>query len=136
MNKDISFLYSKTVTNKDNELIQNYINGLSEIERDTFNSIITDLINLDAKITHNAVRLALKVYKDTNIKTFPYIQKEACKGYSMNDGTYSFSMNLLDNEHYRYIFSYSQVKDLLLKDNTIITDFSRIYGGDMVIDIK
>lgn len=136
MNKDISFLYSKTVTTKDNQLIQNYINNLSELERDNFSLIVNDLITANLKITHNAVRLALKLYKDANIKTFPCVFKAACKSYSVSDGSYSFFMYLLDNESNRYVYSYYNVKDLLLKYNNIISGFSMAYGGDMIIDIK
>jgi len=136
MIKDISFLYSKTVTNKNNELIQNYIKELSDFERDSFNSITNDIINMNIKITNNAIRLTLKLFKDTNIKVFPYIQKEACRGYSMQDGTYAFSMCLLNSEPYKTIYSYRKIKDLLLKDSAIISDLSRVHDGDMVIDIK
>lgn len=134
MNEDISFLYSKTVTTKDKELIQNYINSLSELERDNFSLIVNDLITANLKITHNAIRLALKVYKDTNIKTFPFILKLACKSYSVSDGTYAFSMYLLTNKN-ECISSCRRVKDLLLKDNKIITYTSMAHGGDQIIDI-
>jgi hypothetical protein len=141
MIKDISFLYSKTVTTKDNELIQNYINELSESERDNFSLIVNDLITANLKITHNAIKLALKVYNDANVKVFPCVFKSACKGSSVRDGSYSFFMYLLDNkvdnkECGNIINSYYKVKTLLLKNCKVavkIVGYSVPY--DVIIDI-
>lgn len=135
MIKDITNLYSKTVTNKDNELIQNYINKLSKLEKYNFDLILNDAIYSRLKITHNAIRLTLKLYRDTNIKVFPWVLKIACKGYSINDGTYSFFMYLLST-YLQDVYSYCKIKDLLLKDNKIISGTSMAHGGDIVIDIK
>lgn len=135
MNEDICYLFSKSVSYKDSELIYNYIDKLTTEEKSIFNSILKDLIEMRLKVTHNAIKLTLKIYKNTNIKTFPYIQKEALKGYSINDGTFAFSMYLLNDKN-KYLNSYVKVKELLLKNNTININISNnIYGKNITMDI-
>ena len=107
---------------------------MSENERDNFNSIVNDMINSSIKITHNAVRLTLKLFKDTNIKVFPCVLKSACKGNSISDGSYAFTMWLLSDK-IKYISSPRRIKDLLLKNNMIISYTSMSIGGDQLIDI-
>lgn len=132
---DISYLFSKSVTDKDSELIYGYINELTAKEKIEFDKILEDLIDMKLKVSHNAIRLTLKLINETGIKTFPYIQKEARKGYPIEDGTYAFSMYLLEG-NYRTLNSYSKVKDLLLNKNKIISNIHDSRILDLVIDVE
>jgi hypothetical protein len=132
---NISGLFSKGVTDKDNKLIQEYTNKLTEKEKIEFNKILKDLTDMEFKVTHNAIRLTLKLLDETGIKTFPYIQKEARKGYSIGDGTYAFSMYLLEG-NYKTLNSYSKVKDLLVSKNKIISNIRDVHMLDLVIDVE
>jgi hypothetical protein len=138
MVSNIKRLYTDSVTDKDKELMIDYINNLSEKELEVFKGVYHDVKYTRNKnnITHNSIRLTLRLYKDLEIKTFPHIRKIACKGWSIGNGTFAFSMCLLEEEN-KHVYSYATVNLLLAKKNTIVTglDYSNI-RYDTVIDIK
>lgn len=113
---DVKRLYTDSVTIKDKELIDNYINILSKEELEIFRQLYHDCKYNRKKcnITHNSIQLTLKVYKDLDIKTFPYINKIACKGWDLSGGTYAYSLYLL-SEYKREIYSCWRVRDCLRK---------------------
>ena len=132
---DIQRLYTDSVTNKDHELIDNYIDTLSKEESEIFRQLYHDCKYNRKKcnITHNSIKLTLKLYNDTGEKTFPFINKIACKGWSIGEGTFSFSLYLLNNEFSKEIFSWHRVSDCLLKRYKINTQ--PVYGSIGHIEI-
>lgn len=153
-NVDISRLFAHmtsimadSVTEKDEDLLYDYITRLKPIQYQSFARNVYKLIdrktkgNKRAKITHNAIRLTLRIEeKDKNIRVFPFIEKLATKGWPTSDGTYSFSMPILisngnDIDEYieNEIYSFGPIDKLVSKKNKI-----DIYGlkGDLIIDYK
>jgi len=116
--RNLKSMYSDGAKEKDKELLQEYIDALTDEEIIIFNEIKNDLkySRIKNNITHNSIQLMLKVYDNTSIKTFPYINKIACKNWSIGDGTFAFSLYLLDKSELRdRIYSSFRVKDCLLK---------------------
>lgn len=144
---NMTSIMSDSVTEKDEDLLYDYINRLSPIQYQDFVRNVYRLTdrktkgNKRAKITHNAIRLALRIeeYGD-NIRVFPFIEKLATKGWPTSDGTYSFSMPILVNTG-KYIdeyienelYSFGPIEKLVSKKNII-----DIYGlkGDLIVDFK
>ena len=79
---NMTSIMSDSVTEKDENLLYDYINRLSPIQYQDFVRNVHRLIdrktkgNKRAKITHNAIRLALRIeeYGD-NIRVFPFIER-------------------------------------------------------------
>ena len=153
-NVDISRLFAHmnsimadSVTEKDEDLLYDYVSRLKPIQYQSFVRNVYRLIdrktkgNKRAKITHNAIRLTLRIEEaDKSIRVFPFIEKLATKGWPTSDGTYSFSMPILvstgtDIDEYieNEIYSFGPIEKLVSKKNTI-----DIYGlkGDLIIDYK
>lgn len=143
----MSSIMADSVTEKDEDLLYDYITRLKPIQYQSFVRNVYKLIdrktkgNKRAKITHNAIRLTLRIEeKDKSIRVFPFIEKLATKGWPTSDGTYSFSMPILvstgtDIDEYieNEIYSFGPIEKLVSKKNTI-----DIYGlsGDLIIDYK
>ena len=106
-------LYSKTVTESSKFRLHLYINLLNKNELEVFKSNIELHKRCNDKITNNAVRLCLKIYEDTGIKVFPFIQKCTQKGFSTIDGTFTWCMQRLDSTG--NISSYSLAKECIKK---------------------
>ena len=144
---NMTSIMSDSVTEKDEDLLYDYINRLSPIQYQDFVRNVYRLTdrktkgNKRAKITHNAIRLTLRIEEiDRNLRVFPFIEKLATKGWPTSDGTYSFSMPILissgkDIDEYieNEIYSFGPIEKLVSKKNTI-----DIYGlkGDLIIDYK
>ena len=140
-------IMADSVTEKDEDLLYDYITRLKPIQYQSFVRNVYKLIdrktkgNKRAKITHNAIRLTLRIEEtDKSIRVFPFIEKLATKGWPTSDGTYSFSMPILvstgtDIDEYieNEIYSFGPIEKLVSKKNTI-----DIYGlkGDLIIDYK
>lgn len=152
-NVDISRLFahmtsimSDSVTEKDEDLLYDYITRLKPIQYQSFVRNVYKLIdrktkgNKRAKITHNSIRLALRIEEIDDIRVFPFIEKIATKGWDTKGGTYSFSMPILvstgkDIDEYieNEIYSFGPIDKLVSNKNTL-----DIYGlnGDLIIDYK
>ena len=152
-NVDISRLFAHmtsimadSVTEKDEDLLYDYIKRLSPIQYQSFVRNVYQLIdrktkgNKRVKITHNAIRLALRLEEVDIIRVFPFIEKIATKGWDTKGGTYSFSMpilisngNNIDNYIENEIYSFGPIDKLVSKKNNL-----NIYGlnGDLIIDYK
>jgi len=140
-------IMSDSVTEKDEDLLYDYVSRLKPIQYQSFVRNVYRLIdrktkgNKRAKITHNAIRLTLRIEEiDRNLRVFPFIEKLATKGWSTSDGTYSFSMPILvskgtDIDEYieNEIYSFGPIEKLVSNKNTI-----DIYGlkDDLIIDFK
>ncbi|EPB8173208.1 hypothetical protein ACRTAL_002385 [Clostridium perfringens] len=140
MNNKLASLFSNNVNNSLKENLNEFIKNLNENELKIFNDITNELYEYkivydkkSAKITNNSIKLCLKLYRELNIKTFPKIETCTRKGYSMNDGTFAFTMRLLE-DGFKHIHSYSQVKDCIKKSNEI-KDYYMDYGTTRVVDI-
>lgn len=114
---ETSYIYSDKLTENNIIKINEFIDDLSELELLEWNKCLNFCNGCGFKITNNAVKLMLKIYEMFNIKVFPYIQKEARKGYSIKGGTYAFSMYTLDNT--LGLNSHDKVKDILSNKNKI-----------------
>ena len=142
----MSSIMADSVTEKDEDLLYDYITRLKPIQYQSFVRNVYKLIdrktkgNKRAKITHNAIRLALRIEEVENTRVFPFIEKIATKGWDTKGGTYSFSMPILisngkdideyiDNE----IYSFGPIDKLISNKNKL-----DIYGlkGDLIIDYK
>ena len=142
----MSSIMADSVTEKDEDLLYDYITRLKPIQYQSFVRNVYKLIdrktkgNKRAKITHNAIRLALRIEEVDNTRVFPFIEKIATKGWDTKGGTYSFSMPILisngkdideyiDNE----IYSFGPIYKLISNKNKL-----DIYGlkGDLIIDYK
>ena len=142
----MSSIMADSVTEKDEDLLYDYITRLKPIQYQSFVRNVYKLIdrktkgNKRAKITHNAIRLALRIEEVDNTRVFPFIEKIATKGWDTKGGTYSFSMPILksngkdideyiDNE----IYSFGPIDKLISNKNKL-----DIYGlkGDLIIDYK
>ena len=86
------------------------------------------------KITVNAVKLCLRLYKE-GVLTFPLIEKLATKGWDTAGGTYSFAMPLLEDPAFnREIYSFGPIEKLIKKDS--ILDIGNSYYGALEVDYK
>ena len=107
-NVDISRLFAHmtsimadSVTEKDEDLLYDYVTRLKPIQYQSFVRNVYRLVdrktkgNKRAKITHNAIKLALRIEQVDSIRVFPFIEKIATKGWDTKGGTYSFSMPIL-----------------------------------------
>ena len=152
-NVDISRLFAHmtsimadSVTEKDEDLLFDYVTRLKPIQYQSFVRNMYRLIdrktkgNKRAKITHNAIKLALRIEQVDSIRVFPFIEKIATKGWDTKGGTYSFSMPILvstgkDIDEYieNEIYSFGPIDKLVSNKNTL-----DIYGlnGDLIIDFK
>ena len=152
-NVDISRLFAHmtsimadSVTEKDEDLLYDYVTRLKPIQYQSFVRNVYRLVdrktkgNKRAKITHNAIKLALRIEQVDSIRVFPFIEKIATKGWDTKGGTYSFSMPILvstgkDIDEYieNEIYSFGPIDKLVSKKNII-----EIYGlkGDLIIDYK
>ena len=152
-NVDISRLFAHmtsimadSVTEKDEDLLYDYVTRLKPIQYQSFVRNMYRLIdrktkgNKRAKITHNAIKLALRIEQVDSIRVFPFIEKIATKGWDTKGGTYSFSMPILvstgkDIDEYieNEIYSFGPIDKLVSNKNTL-----DIYGlnGDLIIDFK
>ena len=144
---NMSSIMADSVTEKDEDLLYEYVERLNSVQYQDFVKNVYRLVdrktkgNKRAKITHNAIRLTLRIEEaDNNIRVFPFIEKLATKGWPTSDGTYSFSMPILissgkDIDEYieNEIYSFGPIEKLVSKKNTI-----DIYGlkGDLIIDYK
>lgn len=137
LESDIKRLYSDSVTIKDKELMHNYIVSLSLDELQNCRKIYEDLKYNSShnKITHNSIKLTLKLFKDCEIKVFPYIRKIACKGWSIGDGTYSFGLYLLSN-YGESIYSSWRAKDCILKKYRLTYNTEYYAKGNLEIDLE
>lgn len=137
MISNIKRLYTDSITDKDKELMMDYINNLSEKELNAFKEIYHNLtynIYKKCNITHNSIKLTLKLYNDTGEKTFPYINVIASKGWSVGNGTFAFSLYLLNNEYYKKeIYSGYRVKYCINKKLKI--DIQNVFGSINDIEI-
>lgn len=135
---DIKRLYTDSVTVKDEELIDKYIDTLSKEESEIFRQLYHDCkyANKVKYITHNSIQLTLKVYNDTGTKTFPYINKIACNGWGIGEGTFSFSLYLLNDVYNKEIYSSYRVKDCLLKRFRLIIQNVYMTIGDIEISLE
>ena len=52
-------------------------------------------------ISLNAVPLAQKIYKELQLVTFPFIKFSPCRGWDTAGGTWSWSMEVYTEQHYR-----------------------------------
>lgn len=143
----MSSIMADSVTEKDEDLLYDYVLRLKPIQYQSFVRNVYKLIdrktkgNKRAKITHNAIRLTLRIEEaDKSIRVFPFIEKLATKGWPTSDGTYSFSMPILvstgtDIDEYieNEIYSFGPIEKLVSRKNEI-----DIYGlkGDLIIDYK
>ena len=93
MIQDICYLFSKSITDKDAELIYDYINGLTKNQKERFNKLLKDFIEMKFKVTHNAIRLTLKIYNDI------YRVKRGLKMTKLNDLLFTIKSDL---ESYLY----------------------------------
>ena len=152
-NVDISRLFAHmtsimadSVTEKDEDLLYDYVTRLKPIQYQSFVRNMYRLIdrktkgNKRAKITHNAIKLTLRIEQVDSIRVFPFIEKIATKGWDTKGGTYSFSMPILvstgkDIDEYieNEIYSFGPIDKLVSNKNTL-----DIYGlnGDLIIDFK
>lgn len=140
MNNKLEFLLSDNIKIELKEILNDFINNLDENELKIFNEIADELYESrvvygrkSSKITNNAIKLCIKINNNLGIKTFPYIETCTRKGYSLIDGTFAFTMRILENG-FRYIHSYSQVKDCI-KNSSKLKNYYVDYGITRVIDI-
>ena len=140
-------IMADSVTEKDEDLLYEYVERLNSVQYQDFVKNVYRLVdrktkgNKRAKITHNAIRLTLRIEEaDNNIRVFPFIEKLATKGWPTSDGTYSFSMPILvskgtDIDEYieNEMYSFGPIEKLVSNKNTI-----DIYGlkGDLIVDYK
>lgn len=140
-------IFADSVTEKDEDLLYDYVTRLKPIQYQSFVRNVYKLIdrktkgNKRAKITHNAIRLTLRIEEaDKSIRVFPFIEKLATKGWPTSDGTYSFSMPILvsigtdiDEFIENEIYSFGHIDKLISKKNEL-----EIYGlsGDLIVDYK
>lgn len=136
------YLMSHNIPDCDFRKLKNYINLLSENELKNYIEIAQRLYDRKTisksnriKISPNAVKLCLKL-ADEGCHTFPYIEKLATKGWSTSDGTYSFSMPLLEGTGawQKDIFSFGPIEKLIKKDT--ILDIGYSYHGALEVDYK
>lgn len=113
---ETSYIYSNKLTENNIIIIDEFIDDLSKLELLQWNKHLNFCNNCKFKITNNSVKLMIKLYRQFNIKVFPFILKEARKGYSIKSGTYAFSMYTLDNN---MLYSYDKVIDILNNKNII-----------------
>lgn len=135
----LRYLYTKGVTEEDKENLYKYMDNLTYEELLIFKKIVEDMKyykkykGLDKyRVSKNAINLCLKIYKDVELKTVPYIERIACKGWDMSGGTYAFEMILLEKET-NYIYSYYRVSECLKKKNIIDFDIDDM---DTIITFK
>lgn len=144
---NMSSIMADSVTEKDEDLLYEYVERLNSVQYQDFVKNVYRLVdrktkgNKRAKITHNAIRLTLRIEEaDNNIRVFPFIEKLATKGWPTSDGTYSFSMPILLNtgkyiDEYleNEIYSFGPIDRLVSKKNRL-----DIYGlkGDLIVDYK
>ena len=144
---NMSSIMADSVTEKDEDLLYEYVERLNSVQYQDFVKNVYRLVdrktkgNKRAKITHNAIRLTLRIEEiDRNLRVFPFIEKLATKGWPTSDGTYSFSMPILLNtgkyiDEYleNEIYSFGPIDRLVSKKNRL-----DIYGlkGDLIVDYK
>lgn len=134
MNINLENLYSSTVTEKSKFNLHLFVNLLNKKELKIFEDNVEVLMNNGEKITNNAIRLCLKIYTETKLKVFPYIERCARKGWSVKDGTFSWTMKRLDDST-GCIGGYSFVKECI-KQKTKLKSYSlSINDPQMIIDI-
>lgn len=126
-------LYSKTVTESSKSRLHLYISLLNKNELEVFKSNIEFHKRCNDKITNNAVRLCLKIYEDTGIKVFPFIQRCTQKGYGTIDGTFTWCMQRLDSND--DISSYSLAKECIKKKVKLKSYQLSSYDYQMMVDI-
>lgn len=118
------YLYSDSLTTTDKEMLHEYISKLNISQLNVFKALaerykyLTKYIGVKKyKITRNSIRLAYKILNDTGISTFPCIEKVACKGWSIADGTFAWGMNMLEYGYpAKSIYSDIRTKNLLGKN--------------------
>ena len=74
-----------------------------------------------------------KIHTQTEIKTFPYINRIACKGWAISDGTFAWSMYTLKCFPSDKISSDIRVRGCLLKSVKLMYN---IYNGNDFIEIE
>lgn len=117
----IKYLYSDSLTVADKERLNKYISTLNINQLNVFKALAEKYKDLTKyggfkkyKITKNSIKLALKILRDTDIAVFPCIEKIACKGWSISDGTFAFGMYMLDYGYpAKKIYSDVRTKNLL-----------------------
>jgi len=99
----IKKLKSDNLTEQDHNKLTEYINLLSIDELIIFKQLAEQfkynkkyLGWKKYKISKNAINLMVKIFEHTGIKTFPYIEHVAGKGWSISDGSFAWGMYQLD----------------------------------------
>ena len=144
---NMTSIMADSVTEKDEDLLYDYVSRLTPIQYQDFVRNVDRLIkrktlgNKRAKITHNAIRLALRIEAyDNSMRVFPFIEKVATKGWDTKGGTYSFSMPILvntgtyiDEYIYNEIYSFGPI-DKLVSKKTKLDIY--VLKGDSIVDYK
>lgn len=136
----IKYLYSYSLEEKDKKNLKEYINKLTIKELNVFKEIAKQLKELKKyhghnkyKITSNSIKLTVKIYENTGVTTFPYIERIAQKGWSISDGTFSWGTYMLNEYPAKMIYSCDRVNKCLLKKNKLeydINDFYEIFYNE------
>jgi hypothetical protein len=120
--------------------LQNYINSLSEEELTCYINIAQRLYDRKTlgsswKVSTNAIKLCVKIAA-LGVKTFPFVEKIATKGWDTSGGTYCFSMPILTNDLTNCsIYSFNNV-DILAKSKTKIDVYYNEHTRLQEVDIK
>lgn len=100
----IKYLFSDSLTEDDKNQLEEYISKLNLEQLKIFKRIGEELDHnakyygvKKYKITSNSIKLAIKIFNDIEIATFPCIEKIATKGWSISDGTFAWGMFQLDS---------------------------------------
>jgi hypothetical protein len=119
----LGYLYSDKISSKYIRFLSEYIDLLNTNELNVFKIIADDLKYKKKyygmkkyKIGDNSIKLSLKIFNQTGIKTFPYIERIACKGWSISDGSFAWMMYKLENYPGDTLNSDIRVRICLRKD--------------------
>lgn len=134
-------LNSFSLTDKDIELLHNYIEELDKKELEIFYKLMNEFIHFKNycghkkyKITNNAIRLAIKISDQISIKVFPYIERIAKKSWSVSDGTFSWGMYILQSNK-GMVGCYDKVNECL-KSKSVLEWYNSTEIGNKEIMIR
>jgi hypothetical protein len=134
------YLVCTDIASKHIVALQNYIASLSKQELDCYINIAQKLYDRKTlgsswKVSSNAIKLCVKLSKH-GIKTFPFVEKIATKGWDTSGGTYCFAMPILTNDLVNCkIYSFNSA-DLLAKSKSEISVYYNEHTRSQEVDLK